>query len=315
MLMKQLIETFDLLDRPDANGAAVCAYFNALNPELQVEVTPLTTDKGKTDFVRITIPGTEGKIAGGSAPTLGILGRLGGIGARPEQIGFVSDGDGCWTALSAAAKLADMAAKGERLPGDVVVCTHICPDAPTHPHDPVPFMNSPVDTATVNAHEVRGDLDAILSIDTTKGNRIINCRGFAISPTVKEGYIMRVSDDLLDLMQNATGRLPQVFAITMQDITPYGNGSFHLNSIMQPCTATSAPVVGVAITTETVVAGCASGASHSADVEEAAIFAVEVAKAFGRGKCRFYDEEQFDLMKKLYGDMSILQTQGQKQGM
>ncbi|MBO4288473.1 MAG: DUF1177 domain-containing protein, partial [Lachnospiraceae bacterium] len=309
-LMKQLIEIFELLDRPDANGAAVRDYFTALNPAIQVEVTPLTTEKGKTDFVRITIPGTEGKLFGGSAPTLGILGRLGGIGARPEQIGFVSDGDGAWTALSAAAKLADMAAKGERLPGDVVICTHICPDAPVIPHDPVPFLNSPVTTATVNQHEVRGDLDAILSIDTTKGNRIINCRGFAISPTVKEGYIMRVSDDLLDLMQNATGRLPQVFAITMQDISPYGNGSYHLNSIMQPCTATKAPVVGVAITTQTVVAGCATGASHTADVEEAAIFAVEVAKAFGRGKCQFYDEEQFALMQKLYGDMSILQTLG-----
>lgn len=310
MLMKQMIEIFELLDRPDASGAAVCDYFRGLYAGVQAEMTPLTTDKGKTDFVRITIPGTEGKIAGGSAPTLGILGRLGGIGARPEQIGFVSDGDGCWTALSAGAKLADMAKKGDRLPGDVVICTHICPDAPTRPHDPVPFMDSPVGTPAVNAHEVRGDLDAILSIDTTKGNRIINCRGFAISPTVKEGYIMRVSEDLLDLMQNATGRLPQVFAITTQDISPYGNGSYHLNSIMQPCTATAAPVVGVAITAQTVVAGCATGASHTADVEEAAVFAVEVAKAFGRGKCRFYDEEQFALMKRLYGDMSILQTQG-----
>lgn len=313
MLMKQLIEIFDLLDRPDANGAAVCDYFKALNPDVQVEVKPLVTDKGKTDFVRITVVGTEGKISGGKAPTLGILGRLGGIGARPDQIGYVSDGDGAWTALSAAAKLTDMAAKGERLPGDVVICTHICPDAPTRPHDPVPFMDSPVGTPAVNAQEVRGDLDAILSIDTTKGNRIINTRGFAISPTVKEGYIMRVSEDLLDLMQNATGRLPKVFAITMQDISPYGNGSYHLNSIMQPCTATAAPVVGVAITTQTVVAGCATGASHTADVEEAAIFAVETAKAFGRGKCRFYDEEQFALMKQLYGDMSILQTQGKQQ--
>ncbi|MGO0916215.1 DUF1177 family protein, partial [Clostridioides difficile] len=40
------------------------------------------------------IPGKNGKLKGGDAPTLGILGRLGGIGARPEVIGFVSDGDG-----------------------------------------------------------------------------------------------------------------------------------------------------------------------------------------------------------------------------
>ena len=45
-----------------------------------------------------------------------------------------------------------------------------------------------------------GELDAILSIDTTKGNRIINKRGFAISNTVKAGYILRVSEDLLSVM-------------------------------------------------------------------------------------------------------------------
>lgn len=313
MLMKQLIEIFDLLDRPDASGAKVQNYFEKLNGEVLTEVTALTGDKGTTDMVRITVPGTDGKTAGGTAPTLGILGRLGGIGARPEQIGFVSDGDGAWTALSAAAKLADMAAKGDRLPGDVVICTHICPDAPTQPHDPVPFMSAPVGMVTVNRHEVRGDLDAILSIDTTKGNRVINCRGFAISPTVKEGYILRVSEDLLNIMQNATGRLPQVFALTDQDITPYGNGIFHLNSILQPSTATAAPVVGVAITTEAAVAGSATGASHTADIEEAAVFAVETAKAFTRGQCRFYDREEFDRILQLYGEKTILQTQGRQQ--
>ncbi len=312
MLMKQLIEIFDLLDRPDASGAAVQAYFDRFGGMARTEVTTLTGEKGTTDMVRITIPGTDGRLAGGSAPTLGILGRLGGIGARPEQIGFVSDGDGAWTALAAAAKLADMAAKGDRLPGDVVVCTHVCPDAPTQPHDPVPFMSAPVDMVTVNAHEVRGDLDAILSIDTTKGNRIINCRGFAISPTVKEGYILRVSEDLLNLMQNATGRLPQVFALTDQDITPYGNGIFHLNSILQPSTATAAPVVGVAITTQAAVAGSATGASHTADIEEAAVFAVETAKAFTRGQCRFYDEKEFARILELYGEKTILQTQGRQ---
>ncbi len=70
---------------------------------------------------------------------------------------------------------------------------------------------------------------------------------------------MRVSEDLLGIAEIATGKLPQVFAISTLDITPYGNGLYHLNSIMQPCTCTDAPVVGVAITTQTAVPGCASG--------------------------------------------------------
>lgn len=247
---------------------------------------------------------------GGSAPTLGILGRLGGLGARPERIGMVSDGDGALIALAVAAKLVDMQNKGDVLEGDIVVKTHICPDAPTQPHDPVPFMDSPVEMSDVNEAEVDGELDAILSIDTTKGNRVINTRGFAISPTVKEGYILRVSEDLLEVMQITTGQLPVVFPLTTQDITPYGNDLHHLNSILQPATATDAPVVGVAMTTETATPGCATGASHFADMECAARFALEVAKVYGTGQCKFYDEKEFEMLQNKYGSMKQLQTLG-----
>lgn len=311
MLMRQIMDVYDLLDRADASGAMMETYMRELGAE-DVNVTTIEGPKGKTDMIRVTIPGTKGKIVGGEAPTLGVLGRLGGLGARPEQIGFVSDGDGALVSLAVAAKLLDMKKKGDHLEGDVVVCTHICPDAPTSPHKPVPFMGSPVDMATVNQHEVNGSLDAILSVDTTKGNRIINTRGFAISPTVKEGYILRVSEDLLDIMQTTTGKLPYVFALSTQDITPYGNDIFHLNSILQPATATNAPVVGVAITTETPVAGCATGATHPVDLEEAARFVLEVAKSYGRGNCKFYDEEEFGKILAKYGTMNHIQTLGKE---
>lgn len=312
MLMKQILDVYELLDRSDASGERVAEYMKALGAQ-DVAVTPIIGPKGKTDMIRIRIPGTRGKTAGMDAPTLGVLGRLGGLGARPEQIGFVSDGDGALVALSVAAKLLDMKSKGDALDGDVVVCTHICPDAPTSPHKPVPFMGSPVDMATVNQHEVDGSMDAILSVDTTKGNRVINTRGFAISPTVKEGYILKVSEDLLDLMQMTTGKLPYVFALSTQDITPYGNDIYHLNSILQPATATDVPVVGVAITTEAPVAGCATGATHITDIEEAGRFVLEVAKAYGRGMCSFYDADEFALITEKYGSMTHLQTLGKEQ--
>ena len=66
-------------------------------------------------------------------------------------------------------------------------------------------MGSPVEMAQVNREEISPELDAILSCDTTKGNRVINHRGFALSQTVKEGYVLRASDDLLDLMQIPAG--------------------------------------------------------------------------------------------------------------
>lgn len=310
MLIKQLIEVFDLLDSSTANGKEVEQYLKSVNPNASTEVFPLTGPRGSTDMVRVSIPGRNGKTNGGTAPTIGLLGRLGAIGARPEMIGYVSDGDGALAALTVASKLLDMQKKGDFLEGDVFISTHICPDAPTQPHKPVPFMGSPVDMAQVNQAEVTPNLDAILSVDTTKGNRVINTRGFAISPTVKEGYILRTSEDLLDIMQRTTGRLPYVFPLTIQDITPYGNDIYHLNSILQPSTATNAPVVGVAITTETAVPGCGTGASHFTDVEEAARFMLEVAKAYGRGEASFYSKEEFDRLQKLYGTLNHFQTLG-----
>lgn len=314
MLIKQLVEVYDILDSSTASGEQAKKYLQSIRPDANIEVYPLQGPKGSTDMIKVRISGSKGKAGGGTAPTIGLLGRLGGIGARPERIGFVSDGDGALIALALAAKLLDMQNKGDILEGDVFISTHICPNAPTKPHKPVPFMASPVEMSQVNKEEVSDELDAILSVDTTKGNRIINQRGFAISPTVKEGYILKVSDDLLDIMQITTGELPKVFALSMQDITPYGNDLYHLNSILQPSTATNMPVVGVAITAQTAVPGCATGASHLTDMEEAARFMLETAKAFGSGDCKFYDEKEFTFIKQLYGSMKHLQTLGNASG-
>lgn len=305
-MFKQCIEIFELLDSAHVDGKAVQKQFESRGVDC-IEVTELKGPRGKTDFVKIVIKGKAGKAAGGDAPTLGVTGRLGGLGARPEQLGFVSDGDGALAALAAALKLADMKRNGDQLAGDVIVTTHICPDAPTIDHSPVRLMDSPVDTNTINQMEVDSDIDAVLSVDTTKGNRVINHQGFAISCTVKEGYILRASDDLLQIMMRVTGRLPVVFAVSQQDISPYGNGLYHLNSILQPAVATDAPVVGVAITTQVPVAGCATGATHLADIELAARFVVETAKDFTSGRCEFYDAKEFEKIIALYGNMKHFQ--------
>lgn len=304
------LAAYDLLDDPAASGAAVAAFLAgyAADGGPAAEVETVAGEKGATDFVRITIPGSRGRTVGGDAPTLGILGRLGGLGARPEQIGFVSDGDGALTVVAAAAKLLDMAKRGDMLEGDVVIATHIDPDAPTQPHDPVPFMDSAVDMQVANALEVTEAMDAILSVDTTKGNRVLNHRGFAITPTVKDGWILRVSETLLDVVSRTTGVAPAVLPITTQDITPYGNGVFHVNSILQPATATAAPVVGVAITTETAVAGSATGATDLRVVESAVRFVIEVAKDHGRGIASFHDEAEYASLVAQYGSMSVLRT-------
>ena len=308
MLTKHLLALFDLLDRPDASGAAVCAYLQDLGPA-QVSWRRITGDAGGTDAVRVLIPGLSGRTVGGQAPTLGVIGRLGGLGARPGITGFVSDGEGALAALTAAAKLTEMSARGDRLPGDVLVCTHVCPAAPVIPHEPVPFMGAPVDMAAMNRAEVDPQMDAILSIDTTRGNRLVNQNGVALTPTVRRGWILRVSEDLLTVLERTSGLPALTLPLSIQDITPYGNGVYHMNSILQPSTATAAPVVGVALTAGTAVPGCGTGATGGRECELAARFAVEVAKGFGAGKCAFYDPAEAALLERQYGSMTHLQEQ------
>jgi len=296
---RHVADAMELLDDPAADGEAVRA---ALPDACDCEVTPIEGEDGATDFVSVEIPGTDP-----AAPTLGLVGRLGGVGARPGEVGLVSDADGAIVAVAAAAKLGEMAGRGDRLPGDVIVATHVCPDAPTIDHDPVSFMTAPVDTATMNAHEVAGRMDALLSVDATKGNRRENRRGFAITPTVKEGWILKPADDLLAVQERVTGEPPSTLALAMQDVTPYGSDVHHVNSILQPATATDAPVVGVATTAAVPVSGSATGANYAPDLASAAGFAVEAAKEFTRGRAAFYDPEEYDRLVELFGSMAHLQ--------
>lgn len=309
MSLKYTMEVIELLDDVQACGESVVRLFDGF-VHCTATYETVAGKEGSTDFVKVVIKGTEGKSSGGDARTLGIVGRLGGLGARPQRIGFVSDGDGAAAAVAIALKLANMSVKGDRLPGDVIVTTHICPTAPTQPHEPVDFMGSPVDILTMNQYEVVPEMDAVVSIDTTKGNRVFNHRGIALSPTVKSGYILKFADELLRIMEMTTGELPVTFTVTTQDITPYGNDVYHINSILQPAVATDVPVVGVAITAKTAVPGSGTGASHEVDIAQAVRFSIEIAKEFTRGQIEFYDAEEFERLQKLYGSMKHLQTLG-----
>jgi hypothetical protein len=307
MALKQVLEAIDLLDAP-ARGPEVAEVLEGQG--LDVVVQHVTEGSGSTDFLTIRVPGTSGRADGGDSPTTGIIGRLGGIGARPEVIGLVSDGDGAVAAVAAAMALARMTQRGDRLRGDVVITTHICPEAPTIPHHPVPFMGPPVPMATMNEWEVLTEMEAVLSIDATKGNRIVNWKGIAFSPTVRNGWILPVAPDLIDVYEQVCGVPARVLPLSTFDITPYGNNLYHVNSILQPATATTAPVVGVAVTTETAVAGTATGANHPVDIALAVAFCLEVAKRFGSGRLVFHDEAEFVEAARRYGPMTRLQTMG-----
>jgi len=145
MSFKQVIEVYELLDTPVIKRDEIKEFFLKRGiDESEIETRKIKEDKGETEFVKITIRGKEGILTGGkegkskgekerklkgekegksnagrsyahNAPTLGIIGRLGGIGARPHRIGLVSDADGAITALAAAAKIAVMRKKGDKI--------------------------------------------------------------------------------------------------------------------------------------------------------------------------------------------------------
>jgi hypothetical protein len=317
MALSQVLTAYDLLDSAKVTGSDVVALFDPYKSlGVTAESQAVNDDQPGTDptwityFIKVLVPGTSGKTAGGSSRTLGINGRSGCTGARPQEIGMVSDADGPICGLAAALKLASMKAKGDDLPGDVIVTFHVSPQGPIDTSKNPPMMGLPVSNALMNEYEVDPAMDAILSVDASKANYLTKQRGFAISATALQGYLLKVSGDLVDIMESTTGRHAYTFPLAIQDITPYDNGISHFNSIMQPSVATAAPVVGVAITAESAVSGSAVNANHETDLTEAVQFCVATAKSYTAGTCQFYDENEYATLLQKYGSLSIFQTEG-----
>ncbi|RAI32446.1 DUF1177 domain-containing protein [Rhodoplanes serenus] len=306
--MKQVLDAVELLSAADIDGEAVAAVLRAAG-DCEVAVTPLAQDGAATDFLSIVIRGRDD-----TAPQLGIVGRLGGVGARPAVTGLVSDADGAVVAIATALKLMAMARQGDVLPGTVRIRTHICPRAATRPHHPVPMMRSPFPMRTMMAHEVDPAMAAILSVDTTRGNRLVNRRGVALTPVAKQGFLLPIPDTMLDVLSWVSGELPVTLPLTTQDITPYENGLRHVNSLMQPAIATDAPVVGVALTAQSTVPGCATGVTSAVDCDVAMRFCIEIAKLFGAGTLAFVDADEWRELQRRYGSLAHLQTVGRDGG-
>lgn len=313
MSLREILEVTDLMDDPRLNGertAELLRSAGAESPEITVTRVPYEAPEDTTqlcDFIKVVIPGRAGRASGGSAPTIGLIGRLGAQQAQPDRMGYVSDADGSIVAVAAALKLLRLTAAGASLEGDVIVTTHIATHVTITPREPVDFMGSPLSSGVMNEYEVDERMDAILSFDTSKGNRLINHRGIAISPTAKAGYLLPVAPDLITILEYATGEPARTFPLALQDITPYDNGYRHFNSIMQPTVATAAPVVGVALTAKAVVPGSSTGASYETSLLDGARFAVETAKQYTQGQVSFFNAEEHAALLAQYGDLTQFQ--------
>lgn len=60
-------------------------------------------------------------------------------------------------------------------------------------------------------------------MDAAEADLVVKHNGFAITPTVKEGWIFKVSSDLINIYTRVTGEPPVIAPITMQDILSFSN--------------------------------------------------------------------------------------------
>ncbi|MCH3719411.1 DUF1177 domain-containing protein, partial [Campylobacter lari] len=73
-------------------------------------------------------------------------------------------------------------------------------------------------------------------------------------------------------------------------------------------------VVGVALTAQTAVPGCATGVTNAVDADVAMRFCIEIAKLFGQGAMTFFDAAEWGALQARSGSMAHLQTPGQEPG-
>ncbi|NKB60188.1 MAG: DUF1177 family protein [Alphaproteobacteria bacterium] len=298
-MLREVMDVLEFLD--DARNGA--EPFAALLPEgpHSVDITPFESDIGKTDFIKILFPGKSGKSAGGDAPTTGIIGSNGGLRLPGAYPGLASDADGCIVGLASALRLARIHTRGQELAGDVLISTHICQQAHPAPHDPFPFVMSPLPSSEKHPRLVDERMDAILTPETCKGNKMVSHLGFAVTPPVREGFILRPHESILHIAEMVTGKAPVVFPITMQDVTPYELGVHHICGMVLPSIFSTAPVVGVPLVTEIQAHPSATGVQQPMVLESAARFCVEVATSFGNGDCEFHYPGDFEGMVEAFG--------------
>jgi hypothetical protein len=65
-------------------------------------------------------------------------------------------------------------------------------------------------------------------------------------------------------------------------------------------------VVGVAVTSKKIIPGIASFVSSLDQLDKVCRFLIVVADQFTRGDLKFYDENEFAKLKKIYGSMKHL---------
>ena len=304
-MLKHVIEVIEAIDRASIGDRDIeslipkCDYTN-------LEIEKIVKDGRTIHVVRYIYRGPR------SGRAIAVIGRLGGVGARPRIVGLVSDADGAIVALALARKISYMCMYGDHLPGEVYIATSISTHSIVRDEKPAPMISPPIDLYSLIEKELafKGDPEAYISVDATKANKIIKVEHFAVTPVVVRGWIIPPSEDLLDLYTAVTGRDPAVVPITMQDIVPYTTRVKHINSILQAWLYTDKPVVGVATTSPKLVPGSATGVTNAVGLDMASRYILEVVKGFNSGDIELYSRDDLDELVRVHGEVKHIFARG-----
>ncbi|MEM0165758.1 MAG: DUF1177 domain-containing protein [Saccharolobus sp.] len=289
MMIKSLMEAIEILESKDP--------MPLIREKLKGKIEYEEKKIGDVIFIKALYKG-NGK------NRVEVLGRLGAIQMQGINKGLVSDADGAIVTLATILELINLMEKGIYLEVDVSLITNISLRAKLIPHKPFDFMVPQIGLDEALKEEVDPKANLILSIDSTKGNRIAKFDDFAITHVIKNGYILKVSDEVIDIYNRVTGHEVYIIPLTTGDLVPLDFNIYHISTLVTPWLYTESPVIGIGTVSKQVIPGYVTGVINWEMLEHASRFCLEMLKFVEQGG-KVYDEAELEELERKIGKSNL----------
>ncbi|QIW22735.1 DUF1177 domain-containing protein [Sulfolobus sp. S-194] len=284
MILKTLIDVINILESKNP--------LEIIRKRLENKVKYEEITVGEVPYIKVLYKG-EGK------DKIEILGRLGAIQMVGTNKGLVSDADGAIITLTTLLELLNLMDKGITFDIDILFVTNLATKAKLIPHKPFDFMVPLMGLDDALKIEVDPTASFILSIDSTKGNRLAKYDDFALTHVVKDGYILKLHDNIIDIYNRVTEHEIYMISLTTGDLTPLDYNVYHISTLISPWLYTSSPVLGLATVSKQVIPGYETGVQNLTMLEHASRFCIELIKYLEKGGKVYNENELMELESKL----------------
>ncbi|BAB67660.1 DUF1177 domain-containing protein [Sulfurisphaera tokodaii] len=292
MILKTLIDVIDILESKNP--------LEIIRKRLENKVKYEEITVGEVPYIKVLYKG-------GGKDKIEILGRLGAIQMINTNKGLVSDADGAIITLTTLFELLDLMDKGIVFDIDIVFVTNLATKAKLIPHKPFDFMVPLMGLDDALKIEVDPTASFILSIDSTKGNRLAKYDDFALTHVIKDGYILKLHDNVIDIYNRVTEHEIYMVPLTTGDLTPLDYNVYHISTLISPWLYTSSPVIGLATVSKQVIPGYDTGVQNLTMFEHASRFCVELIKYLEKGG-KVYDENELMELESKLGKSNLIKA-------